>query len=73
MLPSRKRPTRLPGYSDKSRRSFELFRTSMPDVDVTTFDELVQKAKLLLGLFEGAQWRAVHLFGSAGAATSLST
>lgn len=36
-------------------RSFELFRTSMPDVDVITFDELVQKAKLLLGLFEGSQ------------------
>nr|WP_239070920.1 Shedu immune nuclease family protein [Amycolatopsis sp. SID8362] len=35
-------------------RSFELFRNSMPDVDVVTFDELVQKARLLLDLFEDA-------------------
>lgn len=36
-------------------RSFELFRNSMPDVEVITFDELVEKARLLLALFEGAQ------------------
>lgn len=35
-------------------RSFELFRNSIPDVDVITFDELVEKAKLLLSLFEGS-------------------
>ncbi|MBE8516131.1 DUF4263 domain-containing protein [Amycolatopsis sp. H6(2020)] len=35
-------------------RSFELFRNSMPEVDIVTFDELVQKARLLLDLFEGA-------------------
>jgi hypothetical protein len=35
-------------------RSFELFRNSIPDVDVITFDELVAKARLLLAVFEGA-------------------
>jgi len=33
-------------------RSFELFRNSMPEIDVITFDELVQKAQLLLDLFD---------------------
>ncbi|WP_290062244.1 Shedu immune nuclease family protein [Amycolatopsis solani] len=33
-------------------RSFELYRNSIPDVEIVTFDELVEKAKLLLDLFE---------------------
>ncbi|MFJ7213504.1 Shedu immune nuclease family protein [Amycolatopsis sp. NPDC098790] len=41
--------------SDSARvRSFELFRGSMPEIEIVTFDELVQKAKLLLDLFEDA-------------------
>jgi hypothetical protein len=36
------------------RRSFELFRASLRDVDVVTFDELISKAKALLDLVEGS-------------------
>ncbi|MFJ4099871.1 Shedu immune nuclease family protein [Amycolatopsis japonica] len=32
-------------------RSFELYRNSMPEINIITFDELVQKAKILLDLF----------------------
>jgi Domain of unknown function (DUF4263) len=35
------------------RRSFELFRSSLRDVDLVTFDELISKAKALLDLIEG--------------------
>lgn len=35
------------------RRSFELFRSSLRDVDLVTFDELISKAKALLDLVEG--------------------
>ncbi|SEP91367.1 Shedu immune nuclease family protein [Lentzea albida] len=36
------------------KRSFELFRNGLHEVDIVTFDELVAKAKLLLALFEEA-------------------
>jgi hypothetical protein len=35
-------------------RSFELFRNSIPDIAIVTFDELLHKAQQLLDLFEGA-------------------
>lgn len=36
---------------DKARRSFELFRTSLKDVEVITFDELFRKVEILAELF----------------------
>jgi len=36
---------------EKSRRSFELYRTSLKDVEVITFDELFRKVEILAELF----------------------
>jgi hypothetical protein len=36
---------------DRSRRSFELFRTSLKDVEVVTYDELFRKIEILAELF----------------------
>jgi len=44
-----------PLKGDRERcQSFELYRRNLRDVDVVTFDELVEKARLLLGILEGA-------------------
>jgi hypothetical protein len=37
--------------TDAKRTSFELFRTSMKDVEIVTFDELFKKAEILATLF----------------------
>ena len=37
--------------NDKKRKSFELFRTSLKDVEIVTFDELFKKAETLATLF----------------------
>ncbi|MGH2952327.1 MAG: Shedu immune nuclease family protein, partial [Solirubrobacterales bacterium] len=34
-------------------RSFELFRKSIPDIDIVTFDELIEKARTLVSMFSG--------------------
>jgi hypothetical protein len=36
---------------DRSRRSFELFRTNLKDVEVVTYDELFRKIEILAELF----------------------
>ena len=36
---------------ERSRRSFELFRTSLKDVEVVTYDELFRKSEILAELF----------------------
>jgi hypothetical protein len=38
--------------SDK-RKSFELFRNGLKDVEIITFDELFIKVKILIDLLEG--------------------
>jgi hypothetical protein len=42
--------------NDEKRASFELYRTSMKDVEIVTFDELFKKAEILASLFNLA-WR----------------
>jgi hypothetical protein len=37
--------------SEKKRKSFELFRTSLKDVEIITYDELFKKAETLASLF----------------------
>lgn len=37
--------------TEKKRKSFELFRTSLKDVEIVTFDELFKKAEILATLF----------------------
>jgi hypothetical protein len=36
---------------EKKRKSFELFRTSLKDVEIVTYDELFKKAEMLATLF----------------------
>jgi len=44
---------RLPSSSDADqRRSFELYRASLRDLDVVTFEELVEKVRILLNMLE---------------------
>jgi hypothetical protein len=43
----------LPPAADADqRRSLELYRASLRDLDVVTFDELLEKARTLLGMLE---------------------
>jgi hypothetical protein len=37
--------------TDKKRKSFELFRTNLKNVEIVTFDELFKKAESLATLF----------------------
>ncbi len=37
--------------TDKKRKSFELFRSNLKDVEIVTFDELFKKAETLATLF----------------------
>lgn len=37
--------------SDIKRKSFELFRTSLKDIEIVTYDELFKKAESLASLF----------------------
>lgn len=45
--------------NDKKRKSFELFRTNLNDVEIVTFDELFKKAETLATLFN-LKWNKIE-------------